>query len=50
MVGRRVMLGEVVTEVFPTGFPVDEEMVLADAVAYPIESHVHCTRSPLANG
>jgi hypothetical protein len=27
MVGRRVMLGEVVTEVFATGFPVDEEMV-----------------------
>jgi hypothetical protein len=39
VVGRRVMLGEVVTEVFVTGFPVEEEMVLANAVAYSIESH-----------
>ncbi len=44
------MLVEVVTEVFATGFPVDEEMVLANAVAYPIESHVHCTRWRLAYG
>jgi hypothetical protein len=50
VVGRRVMLGEVVTEVFTAGFPVDEEMVLTDAVADPIEVHIHGAGSALADG
>jgi hypothetical protein len=50
VVGRRVMLGEEVTEVFTAGFPVDEEMVLTDAVADPIEAHFHGAGSALADG
>jgi hypothetical protein len=50
VVGRRVMLGEVDTEVFTTGSPVDEEMVLAGAVADSIEAHIHGVGSALADG
>jgi hypothetical protein len=43
VVGRRMMLGEIVTKVLSAGFPINKKMVLANGVVYPIESHVHCT-------
>jgi hypothetical protein len=50
VVGRWVMLGEVVTEVFTAVFPVDEKMVLTDVVADPIEAHIHGAGLALADG
>ncbi len=40
VMGWRVVLGEIVTKVFLAGFPINKKMVLADAVAHPIETHV----------
>jgi hypothetical protein len=50
VVGRRLMLGEVVTEVFTAGFPFNEEMVLMDAVVESIEAHIHGAGSALTDG
>jgi hypothetical protein len=36
------MLGEVVAEVFSAGLPVDDELVLFESIADPVEPHVHC--------
>ena len=40
VVGRIVVLGEVVTEVSAAGFPINEELALPVAVLDPIEAHV----------
>lgn len=42
MMGRRVVLREVVSTVAFAGAPVDNELALADAVTDPIEAHIHC--------
>ena len=34
------MLGEIVTEVSATGFPINEKLALPGAVLYPIEAHI----------
>ena len=39
--GRRVVLGEVVTEVSADGFPINEKLALPGAVLDPIEAHVY---------
>jgi hypothetical protein len=44
------MLGEVVAEVFSAGSPVDDELVLLDSVANPVETHVHCSGFALLEG
>jgi hypothetical protein len=44
------MLGEVVAEVFSAGAPVDDELVLSDAIADPVEPHVHCAGFALIEG
>jgi hypothetical protein len=44
MVRGRVVFCEVVGKVGRTGSPVDLELLLADAVLYPVESHVHGLR------
>ena len=36
-----MMLGEVIGEVLSAGSPVDDKLVLFDAVANPVETHVH---------
>ena len=36
------MFGEVVTEVFTFGLPVDKEVTLFYTVSNPVESHVYC--------
>jgi hypothetical protein len=41
------VLGKVVTLIVLAGFPVDFELALFGSIAYPVESHVHCTRSLL---
>ena len=40
VMGRRVVLGEVVTEVSADGFPINEKLALPGAVLDPIEAHV----------
>ena len=40
VMGRRVMLGEIVTEVSATGFPINEKLALLGAVLDPIEAHI----------
>ena len=45
-----MMLGVIVTQVFDTGLPVDEELTLACAVAYPIKACVDRFRSFLFDG
>ncbi len=44
------MLGEVVAEVFSAGPPVDDELVLLDSIANPVETHVHCAGFALLEG
>ena len=40
VMGRRVVLGEVVTKVSVSGFPINEKLALSCAVLDPIEAHV----------
>ena len=40
VMGRRVVLGEVVTEVSASGFPINEKLAFPGAVLDPIEAHV----------
>ena len=40
----------IVAQVFYAGLPVDEEMTLYCAVAYPIKAHVDCFQSFLIDG
>ena len=37
---RKVLLGEVVTEVSASGFPINEKLALPGAVLDPVEAHV----------
>ena len=45
-----MMLGVVVVKVGDTRLPVDEELALACAIAYPIKAHVDRFRSFLLDG
>ena len=40
VMGRRVVLGEIVTEVSAAGFPINEKLTLPGAVLYPIEAYI----------
>ena len=40
VMGRRVMLGEVVTVVIASGFTINEKLALPGAVLDPIEAHI----------
>ena len=40
VMGRRVVLGEVVTVVSASGFPINEKLAFPGAVLDPIEAHV----------
>ena len=40
VMGRRMVLGEIVTKVSAAGFPINEKMALPGAVLYPIEAHI----------
>ena len=44
------MLGVLVAQVSDVWLPVDEELTLACAIAYPIKAHVDCFRSFLFDG
>ena len=41
VMGGRVVLGEVVTEVSATWFPINEKLALTGAVLDPIEAHIN---------
>ena len=41
------MFGEVVAKIFCAGPPVDDELVLFDSIADPIEAHIHGARFAL---
>ena len=45
-----MVLGVIVAQVSDAGLPVDEELTLAFAVAYPIKAHVDRFRSFLFDG
>ena len=45
-----MVLGVIVAQVSDAGLPVDEELTLACAVAYPIKAHVDRFRSFLLDG
>ena len=45
-----MVLGVIVAQVSDSGLPVDEELTLACAVAYPIKAHVDRFRSFLFDG
>ena len=45
VMGRRVVLGEIVTEVSAAGFPINEKLALPGAVLDPIEAHIDGFRS-----
>ena len=45
-----MVLGVIVAQVSDSGLPVDEELTLACAVAYPIKAHVNRFRSFLLDG
>jgi len=45
-----MVLGEVVSEIALTFGPVDEELALTNAVAYPVELHVHGFGATLFHG
>jgi len=45
-----VVLGEVVSEIVLTFGPVDEELALMNAIADPVELHVHCLGATLFDG
>ena len=40
VMGRRVVLGEIVTKVSAAGFPINEELTLPGGVLDPIEAHI----------
>ena len=40
VMGRRVALGELVTEINAAGFPINEKLALLGAVLDPIEAHI----------
>ena len=40
VIGRRVVLGEVVTEFSAAGFPINEKLALLSAFLDPIEAHI----------
>ena len=42
VVEATVVFGWIVSEVVEAWFPVNVEHTLADAVAQPVESHIHC--------
>ena len=44
------MIGVVVANVSDARLPVDEELTLACAIAYPIKAHIDCFRSFLFDG
>jgi hypothetical protein len=50
MMDGGMMLGEVVSKVFASGFPEDVELALEDAVADPVVSHVHVAGFVLLDG
>ena len=50
VMGGGMMFGMVVGKVGFTWAPVDKEVALASAVLDPIEAHVHCFGSFLADG
>ena len=41
VMGRRVVLGEIVTKVSVAGFPINEKLALPGAVLDPIEAHIN---------
>ncbi len=41
MMAWRMVFGMVVSKVFRTGSPVDDELFLSDAILDPIKTHVH---------
>ena len=45
-----MVLDVIVAQVSDAGLPVDEELTLTCAVAYPIKAHVDCFRSFLIDG
>ena len=45
MMGRRVILGEVITKVVTARISVEFELALFYLVFYPIEMHVNCSRA-----
>ena len=45
-----MVLGVIVSQVSDAGLPVDEELTLACAVAYPIKAHINRFRSFLFGG
>lgn len=47
---RRMMFGEVVGEIVRAAAPVDLEFAIADAVAFPVETHVYCHGTILLDG
>ena len=47
MVLRGVMLGEVVSSIVSTGFPLDVKLRLSLAILEPVETHVHGFGAPL---
>ena len=50
VVRRRMMLGELVTEVGSAGFTLREELLLAFLILDPIEAHVNSFGALLFNG
>ena len=40
VMGRRVVLGEIVTKVSAAGFPINEKLTLPGVVLDPIEAHI----------
>ena len=50
VVSRQVVFAEVVSMVLGTRLPKDVEVPLFDAIAHPVETHVHGFGPPLADG
>ncbi len=50
MMGRGVMIGEVICKIGVAGLPIDMQLFLFDSVLYPVESHVHGAGSALLDG
>ena len=50
MIGGPEVLGEVVTEVFTSGLPLDKKLTLFDTVSNPVESHVYRLGTILLDG
>ena len=41
VMGRRVVLGEIVTKVSAAGFPINDKLAFPGVVLDPIEAHIH---------